>query len=80
MSNVAILKAKVDYHKTWTIITLAATLTTTVGYWVTRNHKEASSSFAVMVIIFFFATLYFMFRYDRLHRGLIDEFRKNSEP
>lgn len=76
MNKVELLKAKLDFDKTWSTILMAATLTSAIGYWANRTNQLASWGFAFMAIAFAFVSLFFIYQYQARHNELIDELTK----
>ena len=72
MKQIEILKAKVDFQKTWFATTLTATIASQIAYWST----SAKDIFKLTTACFGIACIIFLFEYHSRHRILIDELRK----
>lgn len=77
MNKIEILKAKVDWWKTWCTTTIILSVTISIAYWGTKAVSKtvanglAFSGFALLLIY-----LYFSFMYVSRHKKLIDECKK----
>ena len=75
-NKIEILKAKVDFHKTWPGVSLTASTSTQVGYWSFYNKNEiAQTTFFWTSILFAAAWFIFVFSYMSRHEKLIDELK-----
>ncbi len=75
MDKIGILKAQVDFQKTWFASTLAATIACEIAYWSIKD-TTGKTILELAMICFAIACLIFLFKYRSRHRNLIDELNK----
>ena len=77
MTTSDILRAKVDYHKTWIAPLLAGIIGSGAAFWANwGKNPQAEVGWVVAIILFVLVLVFELSNYELSHRRLIDELRK----
>jgi hypothetical protein len=77
MNNEKILQAKLDWWKSFFMLTLGGAVSLSIGYW-TIDDTDAKNWIGLSSAGLFFAMVLCLMMYEIRHRQLIDEYFKNK--
>ena len=77
--KVEVLKAEVDYLKTWLEVMLGGLIATIIAEWSNISNTQIINSIRILMGGFFVASILFLWVYNDRHNKLIKAIKKSAD-